>query len=321
MSVRKSASRIEAYNRCQAYYGYKYILKLPDPPGPHLKYGLEVHDQLEQYYKTSGEYIPTHPAAIALLRHLPKPAPHIVSEGEIEKEWYGHKWIAILDLREFYESHVVIRDHKTTGSLKWAYEKDLYTDTQATVYAGITFDEFEDCKKVDLNWNFVTRGKRQQTHPLFETINRNDQEWLDKAVLPVIQSANAIDVISHNEEDWIKNPDGCAKFGGCPYAGNPCVIKASTILGSRLKMGMSLAEKIAAKKAAAAANNNEETPNSTPKQEINPPTRKPTLAERAKAKSAEVSTPTPTTASNTGDISVRVALHVLADAVADFLGK
>jgi hypothetical protein len=46
-----SYSRYADYKRCPAYFSYKHLDKLPEPKGPAMQRGIDIHEMADQYIK------------------------------------------------------------------------------------------------------------------------------------------------------------------------------------------------------------------------------------------------------------------------------
>ncbi len=138
---RSSPSAIDLFRNCPRKWGFRYILKLSDPPSAAQLEGTAGHDRIEKYC-TTGEATLTereHPARV----WIPKPntAGIFVEEDSMELHAAGIPINCKLDItnltgvyvdprgRAHHEAFPEFIDWKYTSNLKWA--KDPRHETRA----------------------------------------------------------------------------------------------------------------------------------------------------------------------------------------------
>lgn len=245
-----SASQISLFDEeregCERKWGWKYLAKLPDPPGPGALLGTEVDDKQLQPYLGAGRPLDftRHSGYVAAtgLAFLPKPMTpgmglqtHCVlpspsplpDGGELRFQGYLDIWTpdgsvwpeASFDPKEgSRDSRIpVVGDSKTTGN--WKYQKhaaDLKTDVQAMLYATWAM-RVTGSRVVDLIWvYFGTKGalKARRSHARIYADDVAEQfERINRTALRIYDARkNVTDPLQLKP-----NPKTCGAFGGCPY--------------------------------------------------------------------------------------------------------
>jgi RecB family exonuclease len=152
---RLSISQIKAFQRNPFYWALSYIAKLPQPESPALKFGKELHAEIERLFMPT-RLLPqtdsyTQSRAFALFNKLHNDFQISIYHLEIEKEFIAKisddlppfKGIIDILIREYtLDDNVTIPailDHKTVKNGKFALdEEDLKSDLQLSLYAYFT---------------------------------------------------------------------------------------------------------------------------------------------------------------------------------------
>ncbi len=239
-----SASQITTFDEradggCQRKWAFKYIAKLPDPPGPAAELGTDTHTQLAAYM---GAGVPLNFAresgyiAAPVLPFLPPPKSNgLIVEKRFEFGAPGRKdygfmgyidlWLPKggMPLDDGATVNPTVVDFKTTSN--WRYAKTpetLATDVQAMLYA--TWAMFESGARVaDLVWPYMaTKGARKAKRVHLQVTGAHVAEQFT-AINETAAAIMAVrgSVVAGFEQEFpltLKaNPLSCESFGGCPF--------------------------------------------------------------------------------------------------------
>jgi hypothetical protein len=229
-----SASAVSAERRCERLIGFRYVEKIRVEPGPKRQFGLTVHEHLARWLK-HGIPPPDTPegkvAKQAIRRDLlPAPsADHRVEERfEIPAPDVGEAvfFVGYKDLEYLMGDLVVVTDHKTTGSLRYAMApEELAEDPQGLLYAADAIHR-TGAPRVLGRWNYLVAtnpktgprkpgGVRKVEH-VFDRIDASFKRGLDG----LVASARRIVEIRRGGirgNDLEPSPAACGDYGGCDY--------------------------------------------------------------------------------------------------------
>jgi hypothetical protein len=162
-----SASQFKAVDRCDRYWWYQKIAKLPTTKTPALARGSAIHKQLENWLDHGQR--PTDQAALALLPMIPNPTPGLpngphrpyLTEQPLNLVLPGAPVPIIGAIDLLRPGHVV--DFKSTRDLKWALSSDrLANDLQAVIYAYSEMLRTPNLPTYRVEWMYtVTEGPAQ----------------------------------------------------------------------------------------------------------------------------------------------------------------
>lgn len=252
-----SPSQISSWIDCPRKWFFQSALKLPQPDRESTAAGKRVHKILEDYLvdgteidrkERMGRDFNIGACATALARDLPPAAS--VPKSQVESHFVididGIKIQGYRDLIDFG----YVRDHKTTGALKWAKTpSDLQTDPQALIYAISMFAQDYAGAAVTCEWGYgQIKGpaktllvhtdftETQAFDKYYEHVHPHALEILKARQLPLEESA---------AQELAPNLDACESFGGCPFQ-SQCRRPMRTLNGKkRLPMVMSREEALA----------------------------------------------------------------------------
>ena len=162
-----SYSRWRDYNECPQKAKYKYLDRLPDPGGPALVRGSQIHDECEQYLLGNGEITENMEAFEEDFEALKKAKAVPELERAFTSKWEPTGWVARdtwcrvkLDAQEVIsktKSRVI--DFKT-GRLRQIDEK------QVELYAASEFLERPEVKTVQVElWYLDEEQIKEQSYP------------------------------------------------------------------------------------------------------------------------------------------------------------
>ncbi len=218
-----SASAITTYLDCHRKWAFKYILGLPDPPGPDAQKGVAVHKILETYQNTGVKPLegtpPEDPNFVAW-SGVPYITPgHGEAEGEHTFEIDGIKFVVVIDYNDLTAPIPKLRDWKTTGKLSNAKKaSDLRKDVQATLYSEWALQKRPDADVVDLEWIYIqTKENVGRTKLVTLRKSRLDQAETLPAILHVAKEIDSRRRTEYDVAGFAKNLKACYKFNGCPF--------------------------------------------------------------------------------------------------------
>jgi putative RecB family exonuclease len=130
-----SASSAKAYILCPRQWQYRYIDRLPDPPGPAMEHGTMVHQAIERYWR--GGYDKPEPGLhryVSTYRKMPGAVtPERVGQVELKLQAaLPGVDVPILGYLDLVTTDGVIVDLKTAGR-HWPSERAL-TELQPALY-------------------------------------------------------------------------------------------------------------------------------------------------------------------------------------------
>jgi hypothetical protein len=324
-----SPSQINCIELCERKYGWEYIEGVESEPGDAAKIGIEMHRQLENWFRDSTVPDDTLPGLMAQELILKWPAPGQVDRVEqhihvqTEKAWYhGYKDIGFSqkfkDKVSKSKIHLrVVGDHKSTSDLKWAKTpEELLRDPQSIIYSAAEMEEHKVDEVLD-KWAYVTRSKKPKTK-IVQTILTREQVELGFDRLDVlaqrIYEIRAIEGLK--AMDLEPTVTACGAFGGCSHVARCTDLTPQKRMRAFMAQ-QTLREKILAKKAEKEAAEGklgpkpEAAPEAKPqtakkadvkKEEKPPATTKAAPASRLAAKAAQKPDPKPEPEEDPGDL-------------------
>lgn len=231
--MRLSATQIDTYQQCPRKWAWRYVEKVKPPKHPKTQLGGRCHEVLEGWLEArtpldldetvqleiKGKLKTYYPGRIVqpALVHLPPPSAWLNVEEEIRMTIDGIEFIGYVDLAwQDAASKYIIQDHKTCSSFKWMQEKDLRTDTQATIYAAHRMAQ-RGLSEVSLKWVYMKTEGRPAARPLEQIVTRKSVE---KPLHNIVQIGKLL--AEHKERkrkalDLEPNGSMCKRYGGCPY--------------------------------------------------------------------------------------------------------
>lgn len=256
-----SATQIKLFDKktgCQRKWGFKYLDKIPDPPGKGALLGTEVQDtQLDPYLgegrpldftRASGEIanalLPLLPAPKApgmRLRRkflMPSPTGRFGYQGEFDV--FGKDSVIVPGLVGGRE---LLGDVKTTSNLDYALtEATLGEDVQFTTYATNMLIE-DDVDEFDVLWWYVRTRKPHRTRRVYlpvtggqNRVGSDGSSLISIGTSHVVERFGRIDQIASElvgiklqrpkVDELPPNARMCEAYGGCPYR-NICNLSPS----------------------------------------------------------------------------------------------
>lgn len=170
-----SFSRYRKWNDCPRAAKHSYIDKLPDPPGPAMKRGSDIHKACEDYLNAPQDHpIPCPPEALGFRGEMEslrtETGLRVEEQWSFDKDWNEVSWF---DKRAFFRAKVDVRfgrrdggiltiiDFKT-GSAKRAPGPEV--KDQIEVYALAAFKKFGDAvKEVHVHFWYFDRPPADNT--------------------------------------------------------------------------------------------------------------------------------------------------------------
>jgi hypothetical protein len=256
-----SPTQYDRFLACERAAGLEYIDGYRSPENPHsaAACGDRIHDILERFVKfgerpnlqetfeVRGEYngrpwsrtVYVGQVADVAICLIP---PNAVAETPLRfTRPNGITWVGRRDLRIPGVPTAEVRDYKSTSDFKWMDEKNLDTDTQATVYATAECEEHPETKVVHLHWQFLrTKGKpdskslrldvtRERAYERMAQLDDGAARWIElrrKGARGEIRGGDL-------EPTGLKKGT-CDKFDGCPHRGKGCILSTEQLLNSTL---------------------------------------------------------------------------------------
>lgn len=193
-------SRLLQYNECPAKAKYKHIDKLPDPGGPALVRGAEIHNAAEAYiWKRTSKLHPDLAKVKTLLSQLRKAASEKRVRTELElalnRQWQPCAWLA----PEVYvrmKMDVVLwsKDGTTAEVIDWktgkahtAEDKPEYVD-QLSQYSAVLMSAFPKLERVESRLVFTDAGQEVRApegNLMRANLAKRQKHW-DMAAKPML---------------------------------------------------------------------------------------------------------------------------------------
>lgn len=191
-----SYSRWETYEQCPLRVRYKYIDKIPDPPGPALERGTKIHTIIEDYLTGKTTKVPEEIEKLAdYYRQLKANKPLVEREIAFTSKWVETDWFAAdtwcrikIDALFVFKNKPKtskITDHKTggvdkrTGKLK----NDIaHYMAQLELYALATLIIMPKIESVETELAFVDAGETISSPKVFTRDDLRDliMKWEDR---------------------------------------------------------------------------------------------------------------------------------------------
>lgn len=223
-----SFSRWRKYDQCARSAKHAYIDKLPDPPGPAMKRGSDVHEACEEYLKAPADHpVPCPPEALDFADEMEalRVAPGIYSEEEwaFKADWSKCGWF---DKDAWFRAKVDARHGKKTDGVM--YIVDFKTgckpprqpgpieQDQRELYALAAFKRFGDAlREVNVDFWYFDRPLEAQ-NVYHDSFTRADLAALE-------EKWGVRSFTLTNDTDFAKSPGKYCFW--CPYhtkKGGPC---------------------------------------------------------------------------------------------------
>ncbi len=215
-----SASQLRTYKSCNRKWGFKYLDKLPDPPGAGALFGTAVHKEYEAWFRDGIAPNPTTRAGRLAQRgldsgHYPDPACVSGVEPHIMFEAGGVRFHGFVDLVE----DSTIHDHKTgSDPKKYALTAEtIKKDEQALIYSTWGLALWGN-SMVALQWTYhSTRTKA--LFPVRAEMERDEtyRDFEQHCLIPAQELLR--DRKKHTTgNDLPVNLSECSNYGGCKFA-------------------------------------------------------------------------------------------------------
>lgn len=242
MKIRNvSASQVSAFERCQRYWYFGWIMKIRSPTTPAQQRGTDIHAEIEHYLKTGDiretKWAPYAKAAAEVLKgEGVKPASDdLVIEQEFSMPTYdgGPPWRGYIDIGWSGSPLLKILDTKTTSDFRYAKTKvELKEDIQVNSYGAWVFNVAGYPKdKIVLGHVYIhsrlpkTKLPNTKVVSFEATREEVNHYWARdvKTVREMVKLANDCD----KPEDVTPTTSACSMYGGCPHLSR-CGIAGST---------------------------------------------------------------------------------------------
>jgi len=226
--LRLSASSLTTFDNdtgfgCKRKWWFKYVLKLPDPPGPGAELGGQLHKAIEKNLAIDERLVP----AREFIAEVHAGGWHLEVELKDDKLLPGFDFIGYIDA--INPEKKIIRDWKTMKTLQYAkpsmmLEKDL----QMNLYAAAVADTDED---ITIEHISITTQKPYQ---VLRTAAVSTPEIRQAAVQKALALGAGMQQYMSITDVKDTEPDR-SKCGLCPYKNNcPTGEKTMNLLSSIL---------------------------------------------------------------------------------------
>ena len=219
---RFSASQLKTYHDCPRKWFFAKVLGYPEPTSPAAELGRKLHAEVEAYFVDG--VVPETLEARLLLEGLPERRDDLVVEGQATIHVYpgrndGPRFTGFIDLIEPADP-VVIWDHKTTSSLRWAKsEYELKHDIQMVSYAHFYFLADSTAQEVEVVHNYVTTKGTTERRIVRARLTRDEVEARWGELVELMETMEATRALGDVRE-VTKNESACSKYGGCAHREN-----------------------------------------------------------------------------------------------------
>ena len=204
-----SHSRWALYTECPQHAKFKFIDKLPEPQGPALARGSDIHAQIEKYLLKGGKVPEVAKSLAKEYRELRKMKPFVEQQLAFTKSWAPTGWFSsdawcriMIDAMVPPRKEPIARvyDHKT-GKVKEAGEYD----TQLELYNLSTFLQYSETQTAEAKLLFTDHGKVIASEPMQrKDVDAAKKVW-EKRVTPML-----------NDTKFSPNPGRSCMW--CPHA-------------------------------------------------------------------------------------------------------
>lgn len=243
---RTSASQHSAFQRCQRYWYFGWIERVPRITSPAQQRGKDIHTEGEHYLLTGelrdSEYtelrLNYRPYVEAVVPHLPPPQhPDLIIEHEL---WLpaieGVSWLGYIDIGFSGVDPLVIRDIKSTSNFRYAKTpKELSEDIQVLSYARWAYEVASYAGEIDLGHIYVKTEKRvvrkRPKTKLVSCIVSQDHvnEIWEREMVTVEKMLAASNAKSAH--DLPPTTTACGMYGGCPFRERCGITSEMTVAG------------------------------------------------------------------------------------------
>jgi hypothetical protein len=229
-----SASAVGKKRRCERIIGFEYVEGIRPEPGPKRQFGLDVHDALAKWLKhgTPPDDSPAGKVAKQSIRADLLPAPssalRVEEKFEVPAPDAGENvfFVGYVDLEVPGTDPLVVTDHKSTGSLRYALSPEkLAEDPQGVLYAAAAMER-TGADNVLARWNYLvaTNPKTGPRKPggvrkVEHVFDRVDPAF-GRELAGVVADARRIVEIRRAGLKGLElepSPGSCGDYGGCDH--------------------------------------------------------------------------------------------------------
>jgi hypothetical protein len=217
-----SASQVQAFSRCQRYWHYGWIQRLPRPSTPAQKRGIDIHSELEYFLKYGTIRLSQYrDHVIASKPYLPQPGDSLVVEKYVAIDCGQGlpSWIGYIDLLYRDETGLVVHDHKTISDFRYAKKpEDLVNDTQMNAYAYAALQLEHASDTVTLAHMYVRTRDPLAVRLVKTAVSANHvrERWRTH-LLPKVRDMCVAQHLAIDELPPPISDKECLAYGGCPY--------------------------------------------------------------------------------------------------------
>jgi hypothetical protein len=239
--TKTSASQHGAFQRCQRYWYYGWIERLPRPTSDAMQRGKDIHTEIEHYLLNGNVRDSSYteaklnyrPYVEALVPYLPPPKHEdlIIEHPVLMDTGLGVEWVGFIDIGFSGSPILRIRDTKSTSNFRYAKTPvELAENIQVISYAVWAYNVVGYSGSIDLGHLYVqTEKNRVPKKPKTMEVDVVLDQWhvLDvwARELKVVSEMKAAALVPSAHE-LPPNTNSCGMYGGCPYR-NECGIDLS----------------------------------------------------------------------------------------------
>lgn len=227
--IKISPTQIAKKRDCLRKISFEYVLGLRPPPSPKQRFGLDVHEHLENWLQF-GKYPDDSPegrVAKQGIRNgwLPPPSKNLLIEEAFNIEMQSDIILGgRIDCVQPETEIPLLIDHKTTSSLVWAKtEEELENDPQAIIYSAAIALSL-NAPLIDARWVYYAAtnplsGERKPAGAKPVEVqydvrsNRFAELW--NGICNDVETIYKIRTQQIQPHDLPSSPESCGKFGGC----------------------------------------------------------------------------------------------------------
>lgn len=211
-----SYSRYSDYERCPAFFKYKYILKVPTVAGPAMARGREIHKLAEDYLKApKAGKIPLELKNFSdELKQLHSLKPMVEQQWGFTRQWSPTGWFGAGVWVRGIADVAVVYDDGTADVVDWKTGKKYQTnEDQMELFGLITLSKFPEVTSVrTLLWYTDIADDNEVDRAYFrKDVPALMKKW-EKAVVPMFA-----------DKKYPPRPNDKCRF--CDFAknrGGPC---------------------------------------------------------------------------------------------------
>lgn len=213
--VRLSVSQLSRFDvrekgGCKRKWHYKYVGKIPDPPGPGQQFGIDGHKRFEDYY--NGQPVVWHDCDVPAIRELPAPGPEVKAEVPLTH---------LTCLRIPFQGSIdLVAGVADAFDYKYQSSIRVYTEPTAQLWGYLEELRLRNNSSGRLSFHHVYISKKApyRAKKVTQTFEPREVERNWATYGSLIKEMQ--DVAAEKNVDKVEaNKSACYAYGPCPYLG------------------------------------------------------------------------------------------------------